>query len=53
MGTAEGFATTLQEESTKKLHLKANVINVEQVTDVKIFNENALIVIIASTWGEG
>ena len=53
MGTAEGFATTLQEEATKKLHLKANVINVEQVTDVKIFNENALIVIIASTWGEG
>ena len=53
MGTAENFANTLQEEATQKLHLKANVLNVEQVTDVKIFNENALIVIIASTWGEG
>ena len=53
MGTAEGFATNLQEEATKKLHLKANVINVEHVQDVKIFNESALIVIIASTWGEG
>ena len=53
MGTAENFANTLHEEATQKLHLKANVINVEQVTDVKIFNENSLIVIIASTWGEG
>ena len=53
MGTAENFATTLHEEATQKLHLKANILNVERVTDVKIFNENALIVIIASTFGEG
>ena len=53
MGTAESFATTLHEEATQKLHLKANILNVEKVTDVKIFNESALIVIIASTFGEG
>ena len=52
MGTAEEFATSLQEES-KKLHLKTQLLNVENVKDVKIFNENALIVIIASTFGEG
>ena len=53
MGTAETFATNLYEEATQKLHLKANLLNVEKVTDVKIFNESALIVIIASTFGEG
>ena len=53
MGTAEDFANTLQKEATEKLHLKAKVINVADVKDVKIFNESSLIVIIASTWGEG
>jgi sulfite reductase alpha subunit-like flavoprotein len=53
MGTAEEFANTLQKEATEKLHLKAKVINVADVKDVKIFNESSLIVIIASTWGEG
>ena len=53
MGTAESFATTLHEEAIQKLHLRANILNVEKVTDVKIFNESALIVIIASTFGEG
>ena len=53
MGTAEEFANTLQKEATEKLHLKAKVINVSEIKDVKIFNESSLIVIIASTWGEG
>ena len=53
MGTAEEFANALQKEATEKLHLKAKVINVADVKDVKIFNESSLIVIIASTWGEG
>ena len=53
MGTAETFATNLHEEATQKLHLKANILNVEKVTNVKIFNESALIVFIASTFGEG
>ena len=44
MGTAENFANTLHEEATQKLHLKANVINVEQVTDVKIFNEKIIFI---------
>ena len=53
MGTAEQFATNLSEEANQKLHLKSKIINVSDVKDVKIFNENALIVILASTWGEG
>ena len=53
MGTAEDFANTLYKEATEKLHLKAQILNVGDVKDVKIFNENSLIVIIASTWGEG
>ena len=53
MGTAESFAMDLQEEAIKKLNLKVNALNVEQVNDIKIFNENSLIVIIASTWGDG
>ena len=53
MGTAESFATDLYEEATQKLHLKANLFNVEKINDIKIFNESALIVIIASTFGEG
>ena len=53
MATAEDFANTLYKEATEKLHLKAQILNVGDVKDVKIFNENSLIVIIASTWGEG
>ena len=53
MGTAEKFANTLYKEATEKLHLKAEIKNVGEIKDVKIFNENSLIVIIASTWGEG
>ena len=33
--------------------MKAKILNVSEVDSVKIFNENSLIVIIASTWGEG
>ena len=53
MGTAENFANALHEEATQKLHLKANLLSVERINDIKLFNESALIVIIASTWGEG
>ena len=53
MGTAENFANALHEEATQKLHLKANLFSVERINDIKLFNESALIVIIASTWGEG
>ena len=53
MGQAEEFANQLQKEATEKLHLKCKIINVSEVNSVQIFNENSLIVIIASTWGEG
>jgi len=53
MGTAEEFANQLHKEATEKLKLKANLLNVSEVNSVQIFNENSLIVIIASTWGEG
>jgi NADPH-ferrihemoprotein reductase len=53
MGTAEGFANDLYKEATEKLRLKAKILNVSEVNSVQIFNENSLIVIIASTWGEG
>ncbi len=53
MGTAEGFANDLYKEATEKLHLKAKILNVSEVNSVQTFNENSLIVIIASTWGEG
>ena len=53
MGNAEEFAETLNKEAIEKLHLKSKVINVSEIKDTKIFNENSLIVIIASTWGEG
>lgn len=53
MGTAEEFANNLYKEAIEKLHLKAKILNVSDVNSVKIFNENSLIVIIASTWGEG
>jgi NADPH-ferrihemoprotein reductase len=53
MGTAEGFANDLHKEATEKLHLKAKILNVSEVNSVQLFNENSLIVIIASTWGEG
>ena len=52
-GTAEEFANQLHKEANEKLRLKADIINVSQVKSVEIFNENSLIVIIASTWGEG
>ena len=53
MGTAEGFANDLHKEATERLHLKAKILNVSEVNSVQLFNENSLIVIIASTWGEG
>ena len=53
MGTSEEFANQLHKEVTEKLYLKAKVLNVSEVTSVQIFNENSLIVILASTWGEG
>jgi len=53
MGTAEEFANQLHKEATEKLKLKAKILNVSEVNSVQIFNENSLIVIIASTWGEG
>ena len=53
MGTAEGFANDLHQEANEKLHLKAKILNVSEVNSVQLFNENSLIVIIASTWGEG
>ena len=52
-GTAEGFANSLYKEATEKLHLKAKLFNVAEINSVQTFNENTLIVIIASTWGEG
>ena len=52
-GTAEEFAKTLYKEATEKLYLKAKIFNVSEINSVQIFNENSLIVIIASTWGEG
>ena len=52
-GTAEGFANTLHKEANERLHLKAKIFNVSEINSVKTFNENSLIVIIASTWGEG
>ena len=52
-GTAEGFANTLYKEANERLHLKAKIFNVSEINSVKTFNENSLIVIIASTWGEG
>ena len=53
MGTAEKFANILHKEATEKLQLKAEIKNVEEIKDVDIFNKSSLIVIIASTWGEG
>ena len=53
MGTAEEFANQLLKEATEKLHLKAKILNVADVKSVQIFNENSLIVIITSKWGEG
>ena len=53
MGTAEKFANILYKEATEKLYLKAQIYNVSKINSVKIFNENSLIIIIASTWGEG
>ena len=53
MGSAEEFANTLQKEATEKLHLKSKVLEISEVKDVSIFNENSLIVILSSTWGEG
>ena len=53
MGTSEEFANQLHKEVNEKLHLKAKILNVSEVTSVQIFNENSLIVILASTWGEG
>ena len=53
MGQAKQFANLLHKECNEKLLLKANIMNVSEIKDVKIFNENSLIVIIASTWGEG
>ena len=52
-GTAEEFANSLYKEATEKLFLKAKIFNVSDINSVKTFNENSLIVIIASTWGEG
>ena len=52
-GTAEGFGNTLYKEVNERLHLKAKIFNVSEINSVQIFNENSLIVIIASTWGEG
>ena len=52
-GTAEGFAHSLYKEATEKLHLKAKIFNVSEINSVETFNENSLIVIIASTWGDG
>ena len=52
-GTAEGFANSLYKEATEKLFLKEKLLNVSEVDSVQIFNENCLIVIIASTWGMG
>ena len=43
----------MHKEANEKYHLKANIKNVENVKTVDIFNKNSLIVIIASTWGEG
>ena len=53
MGTAEEFANRLHKEATERLNLSAKILNVSEVNSVQIFNENSLIVIIASTWGEG
>ena len=52
-GTAESFANTLYKEANERLHLKAKIFNVSEINSVQTFNENSLIVIIASTWGEG
>ena len=53
MGTAEGFANDLHKEATEKLHLKAKILNVSEIQSVDVFNTNSLIIIIASTFGEG
>ena len=53
MGHAEEFAKSLYKEATEKLYLKAKIYNVSEINSIKIFNENSLIIIIASTWGEG
>ena len=53
MGHAEEFAKSLYKEATEKLYLKVKIYNVSEINSVKIFNENSLIIIIASTWGEG
>ena len=53
MGQAKQFANLLHKECNEKLLLKVKLMNVSEIKDVKIFNENSLIVIIASTWGEG
>ena len=53
MGTSEEFANQLHKEVTEKLFLKAKILNVSEVTSVQIFNENSLIIILGSTWGEG
>ena len=43
----------MHKEANEKYNLKADIINVENVKSVDIFNKSSLIVIIASTWGEG
>jgi sulfite reductase alpha subunit-like flavoprotein len=43
----------LHKEVNEKFHLKAKILNVSDVKSVDIFNTNSLIIIIASTWGDG
>lgn len=52
-GTSKKFADSLFNEAIERLKIKCLLKNINEITSIKEFNENALIVFIVSTYGEG